>query len=141
MKKSLLLLLSLLAAVPRLQAQLFYFDTNGTALGTLSSFTGTDSVGTYWNTDSTGGAGGSFSSWTLGANSGTMVFSAGSNGTGGQTLSFGNNVETGGTDTLILYPAAAPTGPRWTFEELEPPMFSPDGRHLLVLRGRRCRCW
>lgn len=94
MKKS-LLLLAMLAAVPGLSAQQLYFDTNGATLGTNISFTGTDSMGTYWNTDSTGGAG-TFSTWALGANSGTMVFSAGTNGTSGQTLSFGTSVETGG---------------------------------------------
>lgn len=94
MKKT-LLLLAMLAVAPRLSAQQLYFDTNGATLGTSISFTGTDSVGNYWNTDSTGGAG-TFSSWALGPNSTTMVFSAGTNGTSGQTLSFGTSVETGG---------------------------------------------
>lgn len=89
MNKS-LILLTLLSLPFTLPAQL-YFDTNGTTSGTSVSFTGTD--GSNWNSDSTGGAGGTISSWTPGAN---MVFSAGTNGTSGQTLSLANSTDTGG---------------------------------------------
>ena len=95
MKNSLLTLLVFLTAAARLQAQSLYFDTNGPTPGTTLSFTGTDSDGSYWNTDSAGGDG-TFSSWALGDNPATMVFSAGSNGTGGQTLYFANDVRTQG---------------------------------------------
>jgi fibronectin-binding autotransporter adhesin len=95
MKNSLLTLLVFLTAVSRLPAQYLYFDTNGIAPGTSTSFSGTESTGAYWNTDPTGGEG-TFSSWALGATPAIMVFSAGSNGTSGQTLYFDHDVQTGG---------------------------------------------
>jgi autotransporter-associated beta strand protein len=111
MKRS-LLLLTLFAAVSPLPAQNLYFDTNGIAPGTSLSFSGTDSQGTYWNTDPTGGGAGAFSSWAIGPNPATMIFSAGSNGTSGQTLFFGDSVETHGVivDEGLVVVRAVTTG-------------------------------
>jgi fibronectin-binding autotransporter adhesin len=59
-----------------------YWDTNGTVFGCGNS--GGSWSGSYWNTDSVGGSGGTISTWTSGSDA---IFSAGTDGVGGLTIS------------------------------------------------------